>query len=58
MTLLAHVGHWAVNLLFVLPVLVIVGMIVMDRIRHGKDGPDPDDAAAVPGWEPDPSGRD
>ena len=33
----AHTGHWAIDLLFVLPLFVVVGAIVRDRIREGRE---------------------
>jgi hypothetical protein len=38
--LLAHAGHWAVFVLYAVPILVVVGSIVlsMRRDRRGKDG--------------------
>ena len=40
---LAHVGHWALNLLYVAPVIVVVGWIsvraILDRRAERRDGP-------------------
>lgn len=37
MTLLAHVGHWAVSLLYVAPVLiVVVALAVQSRRERGR----------------------
>jgi hypothetical protein len=58
MMVFAHAGHWAVDLLYAMPVILLVGLLIRDRIKHGgeEDGdapqPDPD------GREPDPDGRD
>jgi hypothetical protein len=50
---LAHAGHWLPQLLYLLPVVVLVGAIVVGRLRerrHGAGGPDAprDDASAPP----------
>ena len=47
----AHVGHWAVNLLYVAPLLVVVGAIVRDRRREKRE-------ARLEVLDPDPGGRD
>jgi hypothetical protein len=33
----AHAGHWAVNLLFVAPLVVVVGAILRDRRRMKRE---------------------
>jgi hypothetical protein len=47
----AHAGHWLVNLLYAVPLFVVVGAILRDRMRERRE-----DAAAE--LEPDPGGRD
>jgi len=39
MTVFAHAGHWAAQLLYLAPVLAMVGAIVWTRIR-GNSGTD------------------
>ena len=36
---LAHAGHWAVFILYALPIVVVVGSIVLSMLRNrgGKD---------------------
>ncbi len=46
MILLAHAGHWAAQLLYLAPVLAMVGAILWSKIRghgneHGEDVDDP-----------------
>jgi hypothetical protein len=40
---LAHAGHWLVQLIYLVPLVVLVGVIVAGRIRDrreaGADGP-------------------
>jgi len=33
----AHAGHWAVNLLYIAPLVVVVGAILRDRRRHRRE---------------------
>ena len=40
----AHAGHWAINLLYVAPLLVVIGAIVRDRIKQKREEADPDPA--------------
>ena len=42
MTLFAHAGHWAAQLLYLAPVLAMVGALLWARIR-GKSGIDDED---------------
>lgn len=46
--MLAHVGHWAISLLYVLPVVLVVGFIsiraLLDRRNPPPPPPPPDDA--------------
>ena len=46
----AHAGHWLVNLLYVFPLIVVVGAIVRDRIKHRGEETEPE-------LDPDLSGR-
>jgi hypothetical protein len=43
---LAHTGHWLVNVLYALPVLVALGLVAMQAIRdrRRKDDEPPGDA--------------
>ena len=34
---LAHVGHWALQLLYVVPVLFVVGAIVWSKIQERRE---------------------
>ncbi len=34
--MLAHAGHWLVNLLYAAPLLFVIGIIVRDRIRERR----------------------
>ena len=46
MIVVAHAGHWLLQVLYAFPVLLIVGFIVVDRIkRRGEPDEEPDDAA-------------
>ena len=45
----AHAGHWLINLLYVAPLVVVVGAILRDRRKHRDD-----EEIEV---DPDPSGR-
>jgi hypothetical protein len=42
-TLLAHFGHWYVQLIFASPVLVLGGAMAVDTIRKRRKGPRDDD---------------
>jgi hypothetical protein len=46
----AHAGHWAVQLLYAVPVLFVVGAIVWSKIQEKREGEDE--------LLPDPEGRD
>ena len=37
MILFAHVGHWAIQLLYVLPVLFVVGAIVWSKVQERRE---------------------
>jgi hypothetical protein len=40
--LLAHAGHWLVQLIYLVPLAVLVGIVVMGRLRErraGREGP-------------------
>jgi len=34
---LAHVGHWLVDLLYAAPLLVMVGVLIVARLRDRRD---------------------
>ena len=40
---LAHAGHWAVDLLTVLPVLLLIIWFAIITVRDRRRGPDPTD---------------
>ena len=46
---LAHAGHWAVYVLYAVPVLIVLGSILAHRaadpVRSEEGGEDPDPAA-------------
>lgn len=45
---LAHAGHWAVYVLYAVPVLIVLGSILLTALRTRPDdegGEDPDPAA-------------
>ena len=48
----AHAGHWAVQLLYVLPVLLVAGAIVWSKIQERRE------EAEEAELNPDPEGRD
>ena len=37
MTSFAHVGHWLVDLLYAAPLLVMVGVLMIARLRDRRD---------------------
>ena len=37
---LAHAGHWLVQLIYLVPLLVLVGVIVAGRIRDRREAAD------------------
>jgi hypothetical protein len=40
---LAHAGHWAAQLLYLAPVLAMVGAIIWAKVRgHGADDEEPE----------------
>ena len=41
MLVLAHAGHWLVQLIYLVPLLVLVGVIVAGRIRDRRGVPAP-----------------
>jgi hypothetical protein len=41
---LAHAGHWLVSLAYIAPLLFLIGVIVVGKIRDRRSGgPDPSD---------------
>jgi len=36
MIVVAHVGHWAVQVIYVAPLLVMVGVVLVGRIRERR----------------------
>jgi hypothetical protein len=41
---LAHAGHWALNLVYAVPMIFVVGVIVREKLRQRREErlPDPD----------------
>ena len=37
---LAHAGHWLLNLLYAAPLAFVIGIIVRDRLRDRRRGPE------------------
>ena len=37
MLVLAHAGHWLVQLIYVVPLLVLVGVILAGRVRDRRE---------------------
>lgn len=54
MTLLAHVGHWAINLLYVAPLVVAVGVLGWQARKDRKRGAGAPPVARRPPSEPPP----
>lgn len=48
MLVLAHAGHWLVQLIYLVPLLVLVGVIVAGRIRDRREGTHEQVRAAEP----------
>lgn len=44
---LAHASHWLVSLLYLAPVVILVGALVVARRRDARLGPDGDDGDEV-----------
>ena len=46
MLVIAHAGHWLVQLIYLVPLVVLVGVIVAGRVRDrreaGAEGPPPE----------------
>lgn len=43
MTVTAHAGHWALQLVYVFPLVLVLGFIVLDKVRSRKDDDEPSD---------------
>ncbi len=52
--ILAHAGHWAIQLLYAVPVLFVAGAIVWSKIQERREAA----AEAEEALKTDPSGRD
>ena len=37
MLVLAHAGHWLVQLIYIVPLLVLVGVILVGRVRDRRE---------------------
>ena len=53
MFVLAHASHWLVSLLYVLPVVVLVGALVWQRRRDDGEDVDDDGVFADGAWDDD-----
>jgi hypothetical protein len=51
--ILAHAGHWFAGLLYLAPVLIVVGALLYQSWKDKREGPDEDDDR-----EPDPGHLD
>jgi hypothetical protein len=40
MTVFAHAGHWLVSLAYIAPLIVLVGVILVGKIRDRRAGSD------------------
>ena len=38
MPLIAHVGHWSITLIYLVPFAVVIGWIARDNLRRRRDG--------------------
>ena len=47
--ILAHAGHWAIQLLYVLPVLFVIGAIVWSKIQERRELEAEDEITDPPG---------
>jgi hypothetical protein len=57
---LAHTGHWAVSLLYLAPVVILVGALFITRARDarlGDEDADDDGVFADGAWDDDLDGR-
>ncbi len=43
---LAHAGHWAIYVLYAVPVLIVLGSIVVTVVRDRRRGPDDPEPSA------------
>jgi hypothetical protein len=58
MIVFAHAGHWLVQLLYLAPLVVLVGILVVTKLRDRRHpGEEPVTEGAEDG-HPDPAGRD
>jgi hypothetical protein len=46
--ILAHAGHWFAGLLYLAPVLIVVGALLYQSWKDKRAGPDADDAEREP----------
>jgi hypothetical protein len=51
--ILAHAGHWLANLLYLAPVVIIVGALGYQSFKDRRRGDDGDDAEADAEQTPD-----
>jgi hypothetical protein len=48
MIVLAHAGHWLINLLYAAPILALIVLLVRDRIKHRSERDEEDLADGEP----------
>ena len=53
--LIAHVGHWAINLLYVAPLVVVVGVLGYQARKDRRAGTAGEPAVRRPPSEPPPA---
>jgi hypothetical protein len=46
--IMAHAGHWLAGLLYLAPVLIVVGALVLQSWKDKRRGGDDDDAEQTP----------
>lgn len=50
---LAHSGHWAVSLLYLAPVVILVGALFVTRARDGRAAAEEDEVFASGAFDDD-----
>lgn len=50
---LAHSGHWLINVLYIVPLVVIIGMLAFSSVKDRRDAAAESAAAAAAADEPD-----
>ena len=41
MIVVAHAGHWLLNLVYAFPILLVIGFIAIDKVRQRNEEDDP-----------------